>query len=169
MTVFDLRSARLRSGEEYRDEQEIELGPFMFAGQRYDSVPEPLPAALAITRATTGTVLELRFHVRLHGPCHRCLADAVLERNLDVREYQAASPGGSEELTTPYVVDNRLDLSQWARDSVALSLPEQILCRPDCAGLCPACGKDLNREPHEHQEAEPDPRWAALAEIRDQL
>jgi uncharacterized protein len=169
MTVLDLRSVKLRSGEEHQDEQEIELGPFMFAGQRYDSVPEPLPAELVITQATTGTVLELRFQVRLHGPCHRCLADAVVEQGLDVREYQAASPGGSEELTTPYVVDNRLDLSQWARDSVALSLPEQILCRPDCAGLCPVCGKDLNREPHAHEEAEPDPRWAALAELRDRL
>ena len=52
--------------------------------------------------------------------------------------------------------------STWARDAVALELPEQILCRPDCAGLCPVCGKDLNVEPHEHLERDPDPRWAAL-------
>ena len=168
MTVFDLRSARLRPGEEQRDAQEIELGPFRFAGQRYDAVPEPVPAEITITRANTGTVLALRFLLRLHGPCQRCLADAVVERDLHVREYQATSPE-SDELTTPYVSDDRVDLTQWARDSLALSLPEQILCRPDCAGLCPVCGKDLNREPHVHEEAEPDPRWAALAELRDRL
>ena len=168
MTVFDLRSARLRPGEEQRDAQEIELGPFTFAGQRYDAVPEPVPAELTITRANTGTVLTLRFGVRLHGPCQRCLADALVERDLNVREYQATSPE-SDELTTPYVSDDRVDLTQWARDSLALSLPEQILCRPDCAGLCPVCGKDLNREPHVHEEAEADPRWAALAELRDRL
>jgi uncharacterized protein len=169
MTVFDLRSVRLRSGDEHRLEKEIELGPFVLAGQRYDPVPEPLRAELAISQASTGTVLELSFPVRLHGPCQRCLADAVLERDLHVREYHASSPGGVEELTTPYVVDDRLDLTQWARDALALSLPEQLLCRPDCAGLCPVCGKDLNREPHVHEEADIDPRWAVLAELKDQL
>ena len=169
MTTFDLRSVRLRSGEEYRGEQEIELGPFVFAGQRYDIVPERVPALLTITQATTGTVFELAFSVRLHGPCHRCLADALVERTIRVREYQATSPGGSDELSTPYVVENRIDLTQWARDSLSLSLPEQILCRPDCAGLCPVCGRDLNQEPHEHADAEGDPRWAALAELKDRL
>ena len=55
------------------------------------------------------------------------------------------------------------------RDALALALPEQILCRPDCAGLCPVCGKDLNRDPHEHEEEVADSRWAALAELRDKL
>jgi uncharacterized protein len=168
MTVFDLRSVRLRPGEEQRDAVRIELGPFTFAGQRYDVAPEPVAAELTITRANTGTVLALRFHVRLHGPCQRCLADAVVERELAVREYEATSPE-AEELTTPYVTDDRVDLTQWARDSLALSLPEQILCRPECAGLCPVCGKDLNLEPHVHEEAEADPRWAALAELRHRL
>ncbi len=169
MTTFDLRSVRVRSGEEWRDEHQIELGPLVLAGQRYVPVPEQLPAELTITQASTGTVFELRFGVRLHGPCFRCLADAVIERRLHVREYQATSPGGSEELMTPYLEETRLDLTAWARDALVLSLPEQILCRPDCAGLCPACGRDLNREPHEHEEIESDPRWAALAELREKL
>ena len=169
MTTFDLRTARLRSGEEYRDEQKIELAPLTFAGQRYTAVPELVPAELTVTQAMTGMVFGLRFRVRLHGPCFRCLADAVVERDLDVREYQATSPGGAEELTIPYLAENRLDLSAWARDALVLSLPEQILCREDCAGLCPVCGRDLNREPHTHDEHEPDPRWAALAELREKL
>ena len=37
-----------------------------------------------------------------------------------------------------------LDVSQWAHDAVALALPDKILCRPDCAGLCPVCGRNLN-------------------------
>jgi uncharacterized protein len=98
----------------------------------------------------------------------RCLADAVVEETLALREYQATSPD-TEELTTPYLVDDRLDLSAWARDSLILALPDKILCRPDCAGLCPVCGKDLNREPHEHGEESGDPRWAALSELKDRL
>jgi uncharacterized protein len=169
MTYLDVRSIRLRSGEELRDEQEVELQPLVLGGQRYVPVPEKAPAEVVVTRATTGTVFELHFRVRLHGPCFRCLEDAVLERRLDLREYQAESPGGADELTTPYLVDGRLDLSQWARDGLALALPAKILCRDDCAGLCPVCGVDLNREPHAHEEEIPDSRWAALGELRDRL
>jgi DUF177 domain-containing protein len=169
VTSFNLRQVKLRSGEQYRDEQEVELEPFVFGGERYLPVPERVSAELTISRASTGTVFELRFPARIHGPCQRCLADAVVDTRIDAREYQATSPGSSDELTTPYVKDDRLDLTAWARDALALALPEQILCRPDCAGLCPECGKDLNREPHEHAEEVEDPRWAALAELRDKL
>jgi uncharacterized protein len=126
-------------------------------------------AELAITKASTGSVFELRFRTRLHGPCFRCLGDAVLDLPIDAREYQATSPGESEELRTPYVVDDKLDLAAWARDAVALALPDKILCRPDCAGLCPVCGKDLNDEPHTHGDLPSDSRWAALEALREQL
>ena len=168
MTVFSLRQLRLRSGEEYRDEVEVVVEPLELGGQRYLPVPDPLPAELTIHRASTGTVFQLAFRIRLHGPCFRCLDDAVLELPISAREYQATS-FDSEELRTPYVEDDRLDLSAWARDAVALALPLQILCRSDCAGLCPVCGKDLNAEPHAHDEETSDSRWAALAELRDQL
>lgn len=169
MTTLDLRKFRLRSGESLRDEVEVEIAPIELGGQRYLVVPEKVPAELTITRASTGTVYELRFHVRLHGPCFRCLGDAVLDEDLSLREYQAESPGGVDELTNPYATENRLDLSTWARDGLVLALPDKILCRSDCAGLCPICGRDLNREPHAHVGAESDPRWAALAELKDRL
>jgi len=169
MTVFDLRSVRVRSGEEHRERVEVAVPPVELGGERYLAVPDEVPAELAVTRASTGTVLELRLRVRLHGPCVRCLADAVVERELDLREYQATNPDGSDELSTPYLVDTRLDLTAWARDALLLSLPDKILCRPDCAGLCPVCGADLNAEPHEHAGEGADPRWAALSDLRDRL
>ncbi len=168
MKSFNLRQVKLRSGEQYRDEVEVPLEPLEFGGQRYVAVPEEVPAELTISRASTGTVFELRFQGRLHGPCQRCLNDAVVERNVAVREYQATNPD-SDELRSPYVHEDRLDLADWARDAFALALPDQILCRPDCAGLCPVCGVDLNVEPHVHEEEARDPRWAALEELKDRL
>src|SRR5438309_8136903 len=165
MTTFDLRRHRLRPGEEHREALEVELPPLELGGQRYTAIPENVEAQLTATRATTGTAFALAFTVRLHGPCFRCLGDAVLELPIAVREYQASSPD-SEELTTPYIADNRLDVSAWARDAVVLALPEKILCRPDCAGLCPVCGKNLNDEPHEHEQEHRDPRWDALEKLR---
>ena len=169
MTTFSLRTLKLRSGETYRDEQAIELEPLTLGGQRYLPVPGTVPADFSVVRASTGSVFELRFTARLHGPCYRCASDAVLDQPVAAREYQAASPGEAEELRTPYVVDDRLDLSGWARDALVLALPDKILCRADCAGLCPVCGGDLNTEWHDHDDKPPDPRWAALAELRDRL
>lgn len=169
MTTFDLRSVRLRSGEEHREAKEIEFPALELGGQRYVPVPEHVDAQLAVTRASTGTVFRLTFAIRLHGPCVRCLADAVLDVPILAREYQATSPGDSEELRTPYLANDVLDLSAWARDALVLALPEQILCRADCAGLCPTCGRDLNQEPHEHEEVDADPRWAALEALREKL
>lgn len=169
MTTFNLRTLKLRSGEHFVDEREVTLQPLELGGQRYLPVPATVPAELSISRASTGTVFQLRFAVRLHGPCYRCLTDAVLDVPIAAREYQATNPESAEELTTPYLESDQLDLSAWAHDAVALALPEQILCRADCAGLCPVCGKDLNAEPHTHDEEETDARWAALAELRDRL
>jgi uncharacterized protein len=168
MTSFSLREVKLRPGEQYRDELEVELAPLNYGGQRYLPVPEKVPAEFEITRANTGTVFSLAFTARLFGPCYRCLGDAVLELPIRVREYQAENPE-DEELTTEYIDGNTLDVSSWARDAIALELPDKILCRPDCAGLCPVCGKNLNDEPHDHGEPEPDSRWSALAELKDRL
>lgn len=168
MTTLNLRTIKLRSGEQFRDGREIELEPLELGGQRYLPVPQKVPAELTVTRASTGTVFELGFRVRLHGPCYRCLEDATLELPISAREYQATSPE-SDEMLTPYLENDQLDLSSWARDALALALPDKILCKTDCAGLCPICGKDLNAEPHAHDEPEPDSRWSALAELKNKL
>jgi uncharacterized protein len=169
MTTLDLRTLKVRSGEQWREERQIQLEPFELGGQRYLPVPQVVPADVTVTRASTGTVFELRFDARLHGPCFRCLGDAVLDVPVNAREYQAASPGGDEELQSQYLEDDKLDLSAWARDAIALELPDKILCRADCAGLCAVCGKDLNDEPHDHGEPEPDSRWSALADLKETL
>jgi uncharacterized protein len=166
---FNLRQLKLRSGEEYRDEVELDLEPFELGGERYLPVPGTVPAELEITKAATGSVFRLAFTARLHGPCYRCLDDAVLELAISAREYQATNPEGSDELRTPYVRDDNLDLAGWARDAVALALPDKILCRADCAGLCPVCGRNLNNEPHTHDEEPADSRWAALESLREKL
>ena len=169
MTRYPLRRLRLRPGDEQIDVVAIELEPFALGGQRYLPVPHEVEAALTVAQATTGLDLRLAFDARLHGPCMRCLADAVLNVHIDAREYHDADAGAAEELRSDYVVDDQLELTAWARDAIALALPDQILHAPDCAGLCPECGKDLNLEPHTHHDADLDPRWSVLEELRDRL
>ncbi len=165
MTTFDLRQAKLRPGEEYRDEHEVELTPFELGGERYVLQPDRPCATFKVTRASSGLVFELALETRLVGPCMRCLEDAALPLRVHAREYQATSAGEAEELSSPYIVDDLLDLSAWARDAVALALPDKILCTSDCAGLCSVCGGNLTGRQHDHGESEPDARWAKLAQL----
>jgi uncharacterized protein len=146
----------------------IDLEPFDLGGQRYLPVPATVAAELTVQRATSGDAFRLSFHTRLHGPCMRCLEDASLGVGIDAREYHDEQPDGDEQLSCEYVVDQQLALSDWARDAIALDLPEQILCRRDCAGLCPVCGVDRNADPHTHDELPVDSRWAALEALRDE-
>ena len=169
MTTFNVRTVKLRPGEQFRDVRSVDLEPLDLGGQRYVPIPESPEAVITLTQTSSGLVLELELEVRMVGPCVRCLADAGVTLHVESQEYQATSPGESDELTTPYLVEHRLDLSAWAHDAVALALPDKILCRDDCAGLCPVCGRDLNREPHEHEGEAHDPRWAALADLKDRL
>jgi uncharacterized protein len=96
----------------------------------------------------------------------RCLEPAAPEFDVDAREVE--QPGAAdEELSSPYVnADGELDVAAWTRDALALTLPAQITCTPDCAGLCAQCGANLNDEPDHAHESEPDPRWSKLSEIR---
>jgi uncharacterized protein len=163
---FDLGGLRLSTGEARRLELEVGLDPFELAGERYVVTPPVLPVRLDISRTTgDGYALRLRFRARLSGPCMRCLEPAAPEFNVDARE--VSQPGDGEELESPYVEHGLLELRAWARDSLALAVPAQILCRDDCAGLCPICGADLNVAGPEHvHDPGPDPRWAKLSELR---
>ncbi len=166
MTRFPLRTLRLRPGEEHREQLELTLEPLRFGGEVYEPTPRETPAELVVQRASSGDVFRLRFGTRLEGPCVRCLTPAALPILIDAQEYQATDPAGDDELRSEYVVEGDLDVGAWARDQLALEVPDQFLCRPDCAGLCPVCGKDLNVEPHEHDDEPVDPRWAALETLR---
>jgi uncharacterized protein len=162
---FDLTGLRLSAGEARRLELHVAIGRFDLANERYEVVDE-VPVRLDISRTSKdGYALRLRFQARLSGPCMRCLSPATPSFEVDARE--VSQPGEGEELESPYVQQGSLDLSGWAHDALALAVPSQLVCRADCAGLCPLCGADLNTAGQEHHhEREPDPRWARLSELK---
>jgi uncharacterized protein len=163
---MDLAALHLRPGEGRRIELEVDVDDIAFGGQRYALSPRRVPVIVDVSRmAGEGFALRLRTSSTLGGPCMRCLDEASLQIEVDAREVN--QPGGGEELTSPYVEDDELDVAAWTRDAFVLALPQQVLCRPECAGLCPVCGENLNDAgPEHHHESERDPRWDKLSEIR---
>jgi uncharacterized protein len=129
-------------------------------------VPEQVPVRVDVSRMVGGGyALRIRFRAAISGPCMRCLEQAEPPTDVDAREVD--QPGGGEELTSPYLQGDELDLQGWAHDAFVLALPAQLLCRPDCAGLCPICGENLNTAGPDHShDAPPDPRWAKLRELK---
>jgi len=163
---LDLTGLRLAAGEGRRLDLEVEIDPVILASERYTADPATVPVRLEISRMLGGGhALRLRFSAALAGPCMRCLRDAAPVVEVDAREVDR--PGEGEELESPYVHDERLDLASWARDAFVLGAPAKVLCREDCAGLCPVCAADLAEvgPGHSHERA-PDPRWAKLSELK---
>ncbi len=163
---LDLASLHLNPGEGRRIKLEVPIEPFELGGERYVPEPPRVPVLLEISRMVGhGYALRLRFPAALAGPCMRCLTPAAPTYEVDAREVDR--PGGGEELSSPYVREEILDIEAWARDAFALSMPPQVLCREDCAGLCAECAANLNEAgPEHHHESAPDPRWAKLRELR---
>jgi uncharacterized protein len=162
---FDLGRLRLSSGEGRRLTLGVAPGSFDYGGTLYAVEPAQVDATLDVSRMTHGGyALRLRFSAGLSGPCMRCLEPASPSVAVDAREVDQA--GGGDELSSPFVEGEVLDLGAWAHDAYALALPAQLVCREDCAGLCPECGANLNANPGHAHERAPDPRWAKLRELR---
>jgi uncharacterized protein len=164
---IDLARLALSPGEGRRLEVEIDPGELELGGERYAFMPGGEGARLEISRTAAGHALRLVFACELAGPCMRCLEAARVAVEVEAREVDQPSTG-DEELASPYVDAEQLDLANWAHDALALALPEKLLCGPDCAGLCPVCGVSLNEaDPADHRhETGGDPRWQKLRELK---
>jgi uncharacterized protein len=163
---LDLASIKLSPGAGRSFELQVPIGALELGGERYEVGPAAVPIRIDVSRMTGGGyALKLAMTAEIGGPCMRCLKEAKPEIEVQAREVDV--PGEGEELASPYVHEEQLDVAAWARDALALAMPVKVLCRDDCAGLCPICAVDLNEVGLEHHhEPEPDPRWAKLSELK---
>jgi uncharacterized protein len=166
-TILDLSTLRLSPGEGKRIELPVELAPFELGGQTYIADPAAPQVRLEASRHSSGFAFKLNFSVHVDGPCMRCLEPAEHELEVEAREVDQMNTEDLD-LRSPYVEEDDLDIGRWAHDAVVLALPTQILCRPDCLGLCPYCGESLNdADPADHEHEKPvDPRWSALKDLK---
>lgn len=166
---LDLASMKLSPGAGRSLDLQVPIEALELGGERYEVGPANVPVRIDVSRMTGGGyALKLAMTAEIGGPCMRCLKQAKPEIEVQAREVDV--PGEGEELASPYVHEERLDVAAWAHDALALAMPVKVLCREDCAGLCPVCAADLNdldpaRPEHRH-EPERDPRWAKLSELK---
>jgi uncharacterized protein len=154
MKRFDLHSLRFHDASEVWRTLPVEVAPFSYGGLEY-WVPEGVvEAELSAARVGDNLTLTLGVSADVLGPCQRCLTDADIV--VDARGVEYARHGESEtdDEDEGYVAAHQLDVERWVRDLIAEALPQKLLCRDDCRGLCAVCGADLNADPdHRHEEA----------------
>jgi uncharacterized protein len=127
-------------------------------------------------------IKDIRLHGHLHAgfelACARCLEPVAhkVERSFDLLYRPTGADAGREELSVTsaeaevsYYEGDGLLLDDALREQVLLELPLKAICREDCKGLCPHCGKNLNIEQCSCAEPMEDPRWSVLKEIRGKL
>ena len=111
-------------------------------------------------------------------PCARCIEPVPLtlagDFDLIFRPEEADADPGEHAITPDeteigYYQKSGLSLEDVVREQVLLSLPGRTLCKPDCKGLCPRCGQNLNLATCSCGDAPADPRWNALAGLADKL
>jgi uncharacterized protein len=135
-----------------------------------------IDSKLHATHTNAGPLIEGSADAQLAAQCARCLKPIDTPVHADFAEqYFATVPvdTGVALMSPPLDAkligsDFKLDLTDLLREELILATPVAALCRPDCAGLCPACGEDLNDRPHAHDEAV-DVRWSALQGLKDRL
>ena len=128
--------------------------------------------------ADPGYLFKARYQYEQSLTCNRCLRPIVepVAGNLDLTIFVAAPRplGGEQELDendlgVVTLQDENLETEPLLVEQLQLNIPMKPLCRPDCAGLCPTCGADLNLGPCECPSERSDPRWAGLQLLKDRL
>lgn len=137
---------------------------------------KPLTGMVTLTRTSQGVLVTGTLRTRLQVECRRCLepADVDVELVLEEEFYPTVLisdapvdrvPKEDEDEALKIDARHILDLSEVVRQGLWLALPMNLVCRPDCRGLCPDCGGNRNLGECQCDEAPIDPRWSALGKL----
>ncbi len=119
-----------------------------------------------------------KFSGRLEVICARCLETVPRDigRSFDLLYRPLNGQKGSDEVSISeaeteigFYSGEGMELEDALREQVLLAVPIKTLCRPDCKGLCPHCGKNLNEDSCQCHETSSDARWNALKDLKDRL
>ena len=127
-----------------------------------------------LTRTDRGILVKGRLHTEVEATCSRCLSlfSCPLTLNIEEEYFPIVDVIGGVPLPLPdepgcFTIDEHhiLDLTEAIRQYALLATPMKLLCRANCAGLCPNCGHNLNQGLCNCPHQETDPRWSELSKL----
>lgn len=161
--LLDLKPLFAGSRDFLSVEFEMDLSEFEFLGVK----PFRSPVAISGKIVSRAGIVQsnLSCKVAYVGVCDRCLKETVKDYSVEINRTIVVSLENEENDDIAVVPDMQLDLEDFCYPDIVMSLPTKLLCKEDCKGLCPICGKDLNDGDCGCTVREVDPRLAALAEL----
>ncbi|OUO95026.1 DUF177 domain-containing protein [Cloacibacillus sp. An23] len=168
-----------RDGSPYEDEFTLPLDrPIDYWDQIYTPLSE-LKVRVTAFRSEGRVVAEVAVETEVEAPCARCLEPArsrvkgdlryifSLRRDEQLREKNEGAQDGDEEIILLDSWEDEIDLAQMVWETFITALPPAILCSPDCRGLCPTCGANLNEGPCSCKTEGGDPRFEVLRKFME--
>lgn len=133
-------------------------------------ITKPLAARIFVMAADDGCLARGTLTGEVVVPCNRCAENASVRIDSKFDEYEEIPPEEDKGADgDAHIVYDRhapmLNLAEVAWEQFMLAMPPQPLCRPDCAGLCPKCGANLNLGACACENDEEDPRMAPLRNL----
>jgi len=155
----------LNEGPGHSRENELDIPSTLRVAD--DLTVDFLHGKIVMSRTSRGILVQGDLHTQLHSDCIRCLEDATVTLDVPIEEIFVYPP----EPDAAFVIDESgiMNLAPLVREETLLAMPKHVLCRPDCAGLCPTCGANRNDGPCDCDQDVIDPRFAALKALRDQM
>lgn len=128
---------------------------------------DSLTGTVRITRTGQGLLVQVKMSARTACECVRCLTDFQQPLEIDFSELYAFRADAVTDSGLVVPEDGRINLTPLIREEMLLSIPISPICKPDCKGLCPVCGENLNETTCNHEDEVIDPRLAVLKSLLD--
>ena len=130
-----------------------------------DLILDAIKGPLRLTRTKEGVLVQATFDVLLELQCTRCLEFVQQHVQVSLEELYAYPNPNIAEF---HIAENgMLDLSPLLRAETIIAVSGQVLCKPDCLGLCPECGTNRNHNTCDCETDNIDPRLAILKNLLD--
>lgn len=160
--LINLSDVLTTEGMQISREVMLEMPCFSQGAQSYEILSKS-PVTFVFTNTGEGKArLEGKVSLKVQGACDRCLTPVPVELNLDFGQQEISFQTGLEE---GYMEGSCLDTEAFVHNEILVSWPGKILCREDCRGICPVCGRDLNKGDCGCDTFVPDPRMAVIQDI----
>jgi len=126
-----------------------------------------LTGVAKFTRTAQGLLAQVKMNATLQTECVRCLTEIHQALSIDFTELYAFSPNSITDSGLLVPENAHIQLGPLVREYMLLEVPISPLCRPDCKGLCPVCGENLNETTCHHEDEAVDPRLSVLKSLLD--
>ncbi len=146
----------------------LENVPELWSGDEKTRLTSNIDIDIEITKVLREITVLGNVSFSIESPCSRCLETVKLDIKPEIRLVLSPSDKIKDEEDEHHETysGEEIDLSDYLREQIAISLPVKVICSEDCKGLCPKCGINLNKETCGCEKERVDPRFAVLKKLK---